>query len=70
MQSDPRSECVRELTDVVDRRWPFVEQLLAGPTTRRDLRDTLGVSRSTSYKAVRELEESGLVDRAATTRSR
>lgn len=59
------AERVCGLTDVAGRRWPFLEQLLDGPLDRRDLQDALDVSRSTSYKAVRELEEAGLVERTA-----
>ncbi|NHN58880.1 winged helix-turn-helix domain-containing protein [Halorussus rarus] len=48
------------ISTVVKRR-PFLDRLAEGPTAKRDLRDELAVSRSTVYKAVRELEEQGLV---------
>lgn len=65
MRPEIEDERVCGLIGVVSRRWPFLEQLLVGPVDRRDLRDALDVSRSTSYKAVRELEEVGLVERSA-----
>lgn len=52
-----------EVGDVVARRADFLASLAAGPKYNRDLQDELGVSRSTAYKALRELEENSLVER-------
>ena len=49
------------LADVLRKRAPLLETLADGPLTQRDVRDELGVSRSTVYKALRELESAGLV---------
>jgi predicted transcriptional regulator len=46
----------------VVKRADVLEHLADGVTDKRDLRDDLGVSRSTVYKAVRDLEEHGLVE--------
>lgn len=46
----------------VVKRADTLARLARGPAGKRDLRDDLGVSRSTVYKAVRELEEQGLVE--------
>lgn len=43
-------------------RTEVLECVADGPADKRDLRDELGVSRSTVYKAVRELEERQLVE--------
>ncbi|WP_435178093.1 helix-turn-helix transcriptional regulator [Halorussus sp. AFM4] len=51
----------RDVISTVVKRRPFLDRLADGPTAKRDLRDELDVSRSTVYKAVRELEEQGLV---------
>lgn len=45
----------------VVKRAEILDRLAQGPANKRDLRDDLGVSRSTVYKAVRELEELELV---------
>ncbi|WP_137287480.1 helix-turn-helix transcriptional regulator [Halorussus salinisoli] len=53
-----------ELHDVIRtvvKRAAFLDRLTDGPTSKRDLRDELDLSRSTVYKAVRELEAHGLV---------
>jgi predicted transcriptional regulator len=50
-----------ELIDVVARRSSVLGLLADGPLEKRDLREELGVSRSTAYKARRELEEWDLV---------
>lgn len=55
------AESVTELVDVVSRRAPVLGLLADGTREKRELRDRLGVSRSTAYKARRELEEAGLV---------
>ena len=49
------------MADVLRKRAPLLETLADGPLTQRDVRDELGVSRSTVYKALRELESAGLV---------
>ena len=49
------------LADVLRKRAPLLEALADGPLTQRDVRDELGVSRSTVYSALRELESAGLV---------
>lgn len=51
----------RDVISTVVKRRPFLDTLADGPTAKRDLRDELDLSRSTVYKAVRELEEQGLV---------
>ena len=52
-----------EALDVVARRARFIECLLDGPKYNRDIRDALDVSRSTAYKAVRELESLDMASR-------
>ncbi|WP_227354604.1 helix-turn-helix transcriptional regulator [Haladaptatus salinisoli] len=47
----------------VTKRSQFLSALSSGPIPKRDLGDELGVSRSTVYKAVRELREHDLVER-------
>ncbi|WP_254840057.1 helix-turn-helix transcriptional regulator [Natronomonas marina] len=47
--------------DVLRKRAPVLEALADGPLTQRALRDALGVSRSTVYKALQDLEAAGLV---------
>ena len=49
------------LADVLRKRAPLLETLADGPLTQRHVRDELGVSRSTVYEALRELESAGLV---------
>ena len=49
------------LADVLRKRSSLLETLADGPLTQRDLRDELGVSRSTVYKSLQELESAGLV---------
>lgn len=56
---------VNETIRCIVKRTRFLEQLAHGPTDKRDLEETLGVSRSTVYKAVRELEERSLVEQNA-----
>ena len=71
MRTDPRhprtmtvSEDVpAETIATATRRSSFLAALASGPKRKRDLRDELDVSRSTVYKAVRELDEQGLVER-------
>lgn len=55
-----------EAMDVVSRRADVLELMLEEPAFNRDLRSGLGVSRSTAYKALRELEELQLVARGKT----
>lgn len=52
-----------EAITIISRRDRFLEHLLDGPKYNRDLRSELGVSRSTAYKGLRELEEWDLIDR-------
>lgn len=52
---------LHETIRTVVKRAETLDRLARGPTSKRDLRDDLGVSRSTVYKAVRELEEQNLV---------
>ena len=53
---------LQETIQTVVKRADALDRLAGGPTSKRDLRDDLGISRSTVYKAVRELEEQGLVE--------
>lgn len=53
---------VDDIIETVVKRAAFLDRLAAGPITKRDLRDELEVSRSTVYKAVRELEDAGIVE--------
>ncbi|WP_435153755.1 helix-turn-helix transcriptional regulator [Haladaptatus sp. DFWS20] len=52
-----------ELITTVAKRAEFLSALSSGPVRKRNLRDELNLSRSTVYKAVRELQEYDLVDR-------
>ncbi|WP_458188255.1 helix-turn-helix transcriptional regulator [Haladaptatus sp. NG-WS-4] len=52
-----------DLLTTVVKRGEFLTALSSEPISKRDLREELGVSRSTVYKAVRELREYGLVER-------
>ncbi|AFK21558.2 HTH domain-containing protein (plasmid) [Haloferax mediterranei ATCC 33500] len=52
-----------DVVDAVARRADVIQRLLDGPQYNRDIRESLGVSRSTAYKAIRELEELGLARR-------
>lgn len=54
---------VRTVLDTLDTRESFVEQLADGPMWKRELQEELRFSRSTVYKAVRDLKEQGLVER-------
>lgn len=49
--------------DVVAQRADVLACLAARPRHNRDLQDDLGISRSTAYKALRELEEHSLCER-------
>lgn len=51
-----------ELVDRLRRRWAFVEALDEGALDGPELVDTVGVSRSTVDRAVRELEIAGVVE--------
>ena len=51
-----------EVIRTVVKRADLLDRLAGGPVSKRDLRDDLGVSRSTVYKAVRELESANLVE--------
>ncbi|WP_276282000.1 helix-turn-helix transcriptional regulator [Halorussus caseinilyticus] len=52
---------LHDVISTVVKRASFLDRLTDGPTSKRDLRDELNLSRSTVYKAVRELETHGLV---------
>jgi len=52
---------LHDAISTVVKRAAFLDRLTDGPTSKRDLRDELNLSRSTVYKAVRELETHGLV---------
>ncbi len=49
------------LADILRKRAPLLEHLADTPRDQRDLRDEIGVSRSTVYKALQELSNAGLV---------
>ncbi len=53
----------REVIDTVARRADIVSQLVDGPKHKRDLTDEMDISRSTVYKAIRELEASFIAER-------
>ncbi|MEF8777864.1 MAG: winged helix-turn-helix domain-containing protein, partial [Natronomonas sp.] len=52
---------VERLIDILRKRSLFLELLADTSLDQRDLRDELGVSRSTVYKALQELTDAGLV---------
>ena len=52
---------IGSLAGVLRKRSALLELLADAPRNQRDLRDELGVSRSTVYKALQELVEVGLV---------
>jgi predicted transcriptional regulator len=56
---------VSTVANVLAKRTSLLTALADGPTDQRRLRDELGVSRSTVYKALKELEEVGLVEQRA-----
>ena len=58
------SEGSRALRQILGRRERVLDALADGSRDQRDLRDALDVSRSTAYKALRELEDAGLVRQA------
>jgi predicted transcriptional regulator len=62
MTNEPDIEA-DEAIDAVTRRASVIECIVDGPKYNRDIRDELGVSRSTAYKAVSELEELGIARR-------
>lgn len=51
------------VSEVVSQRADVLACLADGQKHNRDLQDDLGISRSTAYKALRELEEHSLVER-------
>lgn len=56
-------EDVVDLVDLVGRRGDVIALLAEGPMDRGRVQDSLGVSRSTAYRALRELEANDLVSR-------
>jgi len=56
-----RYEEIGSLAGVLRKRSSLLERLADAPRNQRDLRDELGVSRSTVYKSLRELEAAGVV---------
>lgn len=59
--TDPTDSGPRDVIPTVVKRAALLDRLADGPASKRDLRDELDISRSTVYKAVRELEDEGLV---------
>jgi predicted transcriptional regulator len=57
------SDGPEEVIDTASKRATFLSAIASGPKSKPDLRDELGLSRSTVYKAVRELEHHDLVER-------
>lgn len=56
-----RRDGIDALAAVLRKRAPLLRLLADAPRDQRDLRDELGVSRSTVYKSIRELTERGIV---------
>jgi predicted transcriptional regulator len=56
-----RRDVVGSIAGALRKRAPLLELLADTPRDQRDLRDELGVSRSTVYKSLQELIEIGLV---------
>ena len=50
------------VADILRKRAPLLKLLADAPADQRDLRDELGVSRSTVYKSLKRLEEAGIVE--------
>lgn len=59
--TDDRERDVASLADTLRKRAPLLAQLADGPLNQRELREELGVSRSTVYKSIKELADAGLV---------
>lgn len=56
-----RQADIGAVADLLRKRTPLLESLADTPKDQRDLRDELGVSRSTVYKALQELAEADIV---------
>jgi predicted transcriptional regulator len=56
---------VSAVANVLAKRTPLLTALADGPMDQRGLREELGVSRSTVYKSLKELEDEGLVEQRA-----
>jgi biotin operon repressor len=57
---DQRTD-IEAVADILRKRSSLLKLLADGPRNQRDLRDELGVSRSTVYKALQRLQETGLI---------
>ena len=57
----PRDNAAASTAEVLRKRASVLERLADGPRDQRTLREELGVSRSTAYKSLSDLEEAGLV---------
>lgn len=62
MPASPRPS-IDEILDALIRRSVVLECLADGPKYNRDIREAVGISRSTVYKSVSELEELDIVRR-------
>lgn len=61
MGTDGSRADAETLINLMVKRSDLIAELRTGPKYNRDLQDRLGVSRSTVYKAIRELKEHGIV---------
>lgn len=55
---------IAEVADLLTRRRALLRVLQSGPASKRDLRTSLDVSRSTVDRAIRTLESAGIVERS------
>lgn len=63
MRSSTNADGNGAVAGTLRRRRPVLELLAGGPRDQREVREALDRSRSTVYKALKELEEAGLVER-------
>ncbi|TKR26368.1 helix-turn-helix transcriptional regulator [Natronomonas salsuginis] len=61
IQLEDRQTDVGAVAEILRKRAPLLELLADAPRDQRDLRSELDVSRSTIYKALQRLQETGLV---------